>query len=119
MSGTKGGIIADPKLVAFCGLYCGACGAFRKGKCPGCRENEKTTWCKVRLCCLDAGYSSCAECREFPDPKACRKSHNFVSRAIGFLLRSDRGACIGQIRQKGIEGHAADMAAHERQTLRP
>jgi len=29
-------IIADEKLVAKCGLYCGACGAYLKGRCPGC-----------------------------------------------------------------------------------
>ena len=40
-------IVADPKLVAYCGLYCGACGAYLRGRCPGCIENYKATWCKV------------------------------------------------------------------------
>ena len=48
-------IISDPKLVAFCGLYCGACKAYLKERCPGCHDNEKATWCKVRTCCLENG----------------------------------------------------------------
>ncbi len=112
-------IVSDSKLVACCGLYCGACGAYLKEKCPGCHDNEKAGWCKVRACCLEAGYSSCADCRGFLDPKDCRKFHNFISRIIGFVLRSDRGACIAKIRQKGIESHAMEMAASRRQTIKP
>ncbi len=112
-------IVSDSKLVAYCGLYCGVCEAYLKEKCPGCHDNEKARWCKVRACCLEAGYSSCADCREFLDPKDCRKFHNFISRIIGFVLRSDRGACIAQIRQKGIESHAMEMAASRRQTIKP
>ena len=111
-------IVSDPKLVAFCGLYCGACRAYLKDRCPGCYDNEKASWCKVRTCCLEAGYSSCADCTEFPDPKNCGKFHNFISRAIGFVLKSDRRACITQIRQRGLEGHAEDMASLKRQTIR-
>jgi hypothetical protein len=111
-------IVHDPKLVAFCGLYCGACGAYLKDRCPGCHDNEKASWCKVRTCCTETGYSSCADCTEFDDPKDCRKFHNFISRTIGFVLRSDRPACIAQIRRKGLEGHAENMASNKRQTIR-
>lgn len=111
-------IVTDTRLVAYCGLYCGACGSYRKDRCPGCHENEKATWCRVRTCCREAKLSSCAECTAFPDPKDCRKFHNLFSRTIGFLLRSDRPACIAQIKSKGLRGHAEDMALHERQTIR-
>jgi hypothetical protein len=60
-------IIADKKLIAFCGLYCGACARYLAEKCPGCRENEKASWCGVRSCCLERGYAGCADCVEFPD----------------------------------------------------
>lgn len=36
-------LIGDEKLVAACGLYCGACHKFLTGKCPGCKENEKAS----------------------------------------------------------------------------
>jgi len=29
-----GKIDKDPKLIAFCGLYCGSCSKYQKGKCP-------------------------------------------------------------------------------------
>ena len=111
-------IVADKGLVAYCGLYCGACGSYLRGRCPGCHENEKASWCKVRECCREAGLASCADCRTYPNPQDCGKFNNFFSKAIGFVFRSDRRACIMQIRDKGLQGHAEDMALHRRQTMR-
>jgi hypothetical protein len=112
-------IVADAGLVAYCGLYCGACGSYRKERCPGCHGNGKATWCKVRTCCLDAGITSCAACAAFRDPKDCKKFNNFFSMTVGFFLRSDRAACITQIKVKGLQGHAEDMAINKRQTIQP
>ena len=111
-------IVADPALVAACGLYCGACGAYLRGKCPGCRENHKATWCKVRSCCQDNHYASCADCAEIQEPQNCRKFNNFIAKIFGFIFRSNRAACIRQIRLIGIEGHAADMAKNKRQSIK-
>lgn len=111
-------ITANPELVAYCGLYCGACGAYLKERCPGCHGNEKATWCKVRRCCLERHFSSCAECTEFPNAMDCRKYNNFMSRMVGMLLRSDRAACIRQIREVGVGRHAEKMASTGRQTIR-
>lgn len=111
-------IPADSKLVAACGLYCGSCRSFRKGKCPGCKQNSKATWCTVRTCNQSKGYASCAECTEFTDPKQCKKFNNPISKVIGFVLRSDRAACIAQIRRIGLEEHAKNMAETSRTTIR-
>jgi hypothetical protein len=111
-------IAADAKLVARCGLYCGACRAYLKEKCAGCLENHKATWCKVRTCCTDNKFASCADCQEFQDPMSCKKFNNIISKVFGFIFRSDRAACICQIRRLGIEGHAADMAKNKRQTIK-
>ena len=111
-------IVADQGLVAYCGLYCGACGSYLRGRCLGCHENEKASWCKVRECCREAGLASCADCRTYSNPQDCQKFNNFFSKAIGFVFRSDRRACIMQIREKGFQGHAEDMALHRRQTMR-
>ncbi len=110
-------IPVDIKLVAACGLYCGACRSYLKGSCPGCRENAKASWCGVRTCNLARGAASCADCSEHPDPKTCKKFHSPVSRIFGFVFNSDRAACIGQIREKGLEGHAQAMAASGRQSI--
>lgn len=39
----------EKQNVAYCGLYCGACQSYTKGKCPGCDANEKATWCEIRI----------------------------------------------------------------------
>ncbi len=108
----------DVKLVAACGLYCGACRAHLRGRCPGCRDNAKATWCKIRTCVIERGFSSCAECADHPDPKTCAKFDNFISRVIGFVLRSNRAACIAQIRDVGLAGHAERMAKARRPSIR-
>ena len=41
-------IITDKNLVAYCGLYCGACRSYLKRKCQACKDNEKASWCKVK-----------------------------------------------------------------------
>lgn len=110
-------LVADEKLVAYCGLYCGACRSYLKETCPGCAKNESAGWCEIRKCCQKNGFSSCADCREFPDPKDCGKFHNLISRIIGFFLRSDRRACVLQIRDKGLSGHAEEMARRKRHSL--
>ena len=112
-------IVVNPDLVGYCGIYCGACPSHVKGRCPGCHENEKATWCKIRLCCAENGYSSCADCTQFSDPEECNKFHNLFSKVIGFILRSDRRACVYQIKELGLEGHAKAMAELGRPSIRP
>jgi hypothetical protein len=107
----------DPQLIARCGLYCGACGRFRKGRCPGCSENTKASWCKVRSCCGEHGYASCAECATPKDPRACRKFNNLIARLFGLVFNSDRAVCIERIRRLGPDGYAAFMATHRLQSL--
>ena len=72
-------IDADVNLVARCGLYCGACGAHRKGRCPGCQQNHKAAWCKVRSCCHANHYAYCADCTEYPNPRDCPKFNNIIA----------------------------------------
>jgi hypothetical protein len=111
-------IVSDPNLVAYCGLYCGACGSYLKGRCPGCHENVKAKWCKVRSCCIEHKFVTCADCTEFADPRACKDFNNFMSKLFGLVLRSDRAACVEQIRKLGVQGHADEMRKARRQTIR-
>ena len=111
-------IVADANLVAYCGLYCGSCRAYLRGRCPGCRENHKAAWCKVRACCISNQYASCADCKDFQNPSHCRMFNNWIAKLFGLIFRSDRAACISQIRQMGIEGHAVEMAGLKRQTIK-
>jgi hypothetical protein len=112
-------ITTDSGLVAYCGLYCGACQKYLRERCEGCHNNTKAAWCKVRSCNLERHYSSCAECVDYPNAKECKKFNNAFSKVIGFVLRSDRAACIKQIKDLGLEDHAEKMARLGRQSIRP
>lgn len=114
----KKNIITDKNLIAYCGLYCGACRSYLKGSCPGCHENTKASWCKIRSCNMEHGYSSCADCTEFSDVKECRKFNNLFSKVFAILFRSDRPACIAKIKELGYENFAAFMAENQLQTIR-
>ncbi len=109
---------ADKAFVAYCGLYCGACGAYLKEKCKGCHENAKASWCKVRACCIERGYATCAECTEFAEAGDCRKFNNVISKLFGFIFSSDRAACIRQVKEIGVEGHAKRMAEAKQHTIK-
>ena len=107
----------DEKLIAYCGLYCGACKKFTAGKCPGCPDNTRATWCTVRQCCIENKYSSCADCTQM-QLKDCKKFNNFISKMIGFVLKSDRAACINRIKEIGNIQFASEMAGKRIQTIR-
>jgi len=110
-------ITTDSKLVAYCGLYCGACRAYLKGRCPGCHENARATWCKIRSCCAENAYQSCSDCKQFSDPGQCAKFDNLLAKIFGLIFNSNRRACILKIRELGVEGYAAHMAELRRQSL--
>jgi hypothetical protein len=97
------------KPVAACGLYCGACGKFKNGKCPGCRTNEKASWCDIRRCCIEHNYTSCADCTDFANPKECKKFNNLIGKIIGVITNSDRSACVRRIQEVGYESFANEM----------
>ena len=111
-------IQASTELVAYCGLYCGACKSSLKARCQGCGGNQKASWCKIRSCCIEKSISSCAECTEYPSPNDCKKFNNFIARLFGLVFKSDRAACIDQIRTVGLEGHAMRMAEQGIHTIR-
>ena len=111
-------ITADSALVAYCGLYCGACGKYLRDKCPGCHNNTKASWCAVRTCNIERHYSSCAECVEYPEVMDCKKFNNIFARVFGIIFQSNRAACISQIKTLGIQGHAEEMVRLGRQSIR-
>jgi hypothetical protein len=111
-------VVADTGLVAYCGLYCGACRAYLNGKCPGCHKNEKAGWCKIRVCCSGQAIASCGQCKEFSDPRECKKFNNPVSKLFALIFKSDRPACIAQIKALGLEGHAKNMAELKKHSIK-
>jgi hypothetical protein len=110
-------IVADPHLVAYCGLYCGACRKYLTDKCPGCHENTKASWCTVRACTMEHGYTTCADCQIKPLDE-CKEFNSFMAKVFGFIFRSDRAACIRMIGEKGVEQYARYMADNKLQSIR-
>ena len=80
-------------LIAFCGLYCGAC-SFRVAAqdndrrhlqdmpakydaykdapmdvCPGCRQESRDGRCAIRDCARERGLMHCGQCSDFPCPR--------------------------------------------------
>ena len=109
-------IIADSRYVAACGLYCGACRKYLNNKCPGCRQNEKATWCRVRSCCLEKGFKTCAECSQVVTD--CKLYSNWVSRVFAFVFNSDRPACIRFVKDQGEQAFAEEMTKRQCQTMK-
>ena len=109
-------ITITPQQIAACGLYCGACKKFLKGKCPGCKENDKASWCKIRKCCIEKDFHTCAGCKI--DVKACRLHNNLIGKFFAFIFRSDRPACIRYIRENGEQAFAEEMTRRGEQTMR-
>ena len=103
-------IVADVKQVGCCGLYCGACGAYLKEKCAGCHESKKRDWCSIKACCAQKGFWTCAECDQHEDPCECDKAQCLISKIIGFFTKSDRPACVRQIRETVLKAYATKMA---------
>ena len=61
-----------PPTLAPCGIYCGACPAYKKS-CLGCASNDKkqsrrSKWsCRIRNCCYNTnGYDFCFRCGKYP-----------------------------------------------------
>ncbi len=111
-------VVANKELIAYCGLYCGTCKKYLAGSCPGCHDNQKASWCKVRACNMEHGYASCAECKEFTNPMECKKFNNFFSKVFALIFKSDRAACIAKIRESGMENFARYMAENGLQSIR-
>lgn len=111
-------IVKDKKFVAFCGLYCGACKRFIDKKCPGCRDNIKAAWCKVRTCCMGKNYQSCADCQEFAKASDCKKFNNIFSKFFALVFGSDRQACVDRIKETGYDSFAQEMAEKGSHTIK-
>jgi len=114
-------IINSQLLIGSCGLYCAACRLYRKGRCPGCWQLEvaysRRKRCRIRKCCHDKGYDTCAECC-IDDVKNCRTYNTLTSRIYSFFFNSDRAACIRYIRHNGTKMFAEKMSWNEQMTMR-
>ncbi len=107
----------NSNLVSACGLYCGACYKYKKGKCPGCTENNNASWCKIRQCTKIQGYATCADCDEFEDVHKCKKFNTLFAKFFYYFFKSDRRASLQRITEVGISSYGAEMAKTNKQVI--
>jgi len=110
-------IKTDTRLIAYCGLYCGACRKYLNGKCSGCKQLASPHWCKIRTCCIDQKFASCADC-PLKTPNDCKKFNNTISKIFALIFGSNREKCILTIREKGAVWYAGHMAETGQQSLK-
>lgn len=113
---SKKSIKTDKLLIAACGLYCGACRKYLSAKCPGCHENKKASWCRIRSCAINKSFHTCAECAR--DVTGCKVYSNLVGKIFAVLFRSDRPACIRYIKEHGEQAFAEEMTRRKCQTIK-
>ncbi len=104
-------------VIAYCGLYCSECGKFKSGKCPGCQNNAKASWCKIRTCNMEHGYKSCADCQLVGYEK-CKEFNHPIGKIFGLLFNSNRHACIQLIKDEGYEHYTLFMDSKKQMTIK-
>ena len=93
-------------FIAYCGLYCKACPAFVSGKCEGCRVDSAKSAvlykkCKVKPCCVENGFFTCADCTIYASTKACKKYNPLMLNISSWIGCVNRSKCIDMIKEKG------------------
>ena len=101
-------------LISHCGLYCGACPSFLSDKCDGCRGNSAKSAivykkCKIKPCCVDNGFFTCADCTIYDSTKKCKKYNPLILKIASWIESSDRSKSIEMIQTKGITEFLAYM----------
>jgi hypothetical protein len=104
----------DENLIAYCGLYCGACPSFITGKCDGCRSISAKSAivykaCQVKPCCVENDFFTCADCTIFASTKECKKYNPLLLKIASWVESSDRSKAIEMIKTKGRAEFAAFM----------
>ncbi len=106
-------VISNPPQdahVAACGLFCSNCGKFKRGRCKGCQIEPGFKRCAVRLCCIEKGATTCADCNEFEAPRdyhECGKLNSVIARIFSFIFGTNRFAALTVLRDRGKEAYLA------------
>ena len=110
-------LVIDKNLIAFCGLYCGTCSKYKKGKCPGCKENIKASWCKIRTCNMDNNFENCTQCT-LTKPEDCKKLNNAIGKIFELVFRTDRLASLRYINDNGGKLYAQKMCDLQQMSIK-
>ena len=106
--------MTNEQLIAYCGLYCKKCPTFRASKCEGCRTNtEKSAvlykQCKVKPCCIENKFFTCANCTIYVSTKDCKKYNPLLLKILSWIGSTNRSKDIKMIKEKGLAEFLAYM----------
>ena len=104
----------NENLIAYCGIYCGACPSYKSGDCEGCRaKSEKSSVrykaCAVKPCCIENEFFTCADCTIYASTKECKKYNPFLLKIASWVEKTDRSKAIEMIKIKGLAETVAFM----------
>jgi len=116
-------ITANENLISYCGFYCGACPKYLKEECSGCKGESPECAvgykpCKVKPCCVENKYSSCADCTKHSSVRYCRDYNPLMIRFGQFITRTKRRKGIEMIKEKGASEFMNYMIAKKWVTIK-
>ncbi len=96
----------NTSLISYCGFYCGACKKFTDKECEGCKGESALCAvgyeaCKVRPCCIENGFNTCADCTKYESVKDCKIYNPILIRFGQFITRTNRRKGVEMIKEKG------------------
>ena len=99
-------VTSNENLISHCGFYCGACPAYLSGKCEGCRGDSPKCAvgmkkCKVKQCCVESRFFSCADCTKFTTTQDCKKYNPLSIRFGEWISSTSRRKAIEMMREVG------------------
>jgi len=96
---------SDKEYMGCCGAYCKTCFGITEELCKGCKigyingeRDLNKAKCKMKVCCMEKKYSTCAECPKF---ETCNIINEFF-RKNGYKYKKYQEA-IMYIRNSGYE----------------
>lgn len=91
--------------IGCCGAYCGTCKVMKENLCQGCKlgyangtRDILKAKCKMKVCCIEKQYNSCADCTEYD---SCDVIQGFYKK-IGYKYGKYKEA-LDFIRRNGYE----------------
>ena len=100
----------NEQFIGYCGIYCKKCPSFTSGKCNGCRvDSAKYKKCKVKPCCVENEFFTCADCTIYASTKECKKYNPLLLKIASRIESSDRSKAIEMIKAKGRAEFVAFM----------
>jgi hypothetical protein len=89
--------------IGCCGAYCKTCPVFKEKICRGCKLGYKNgqrdilkAKCKIKICCINKKYNSCADCDIYDSCNTIQELH----KKKGYKYKKYREA-IEYIRENG------------------